>query len=154
MFNFRETKFVPGFHVKEPVDEVPGFRLAPDGSIRQHSGDVPPSTDPSFVSPERWPLAWLTPKSEPANNLAFLGRGLAGAADDLTPQAGQDFVPVAAGDLRCEACPRGGSYGTTGAYRVGGQTLCSQCAVKRLGYGDLPSSELPRALEPYILKAR
>ena len=40
MFNFRETKFVPGFRVQEPKEEVPGFRLAPDGSIRQSTTDV------------------------------------------------------------------------------------------------------------------
>ena len=27
MFNVQDTRFVPGFHVREPVEEVPGFRV-------------------------------------------------------------------------------------------------------------------------------
>ena len=63
-----------------------------------------------------------------------------------------DVVPTAVGDLRCQACGAGRASGTTGAYSVGGETLCPKCAVKRLGYEDVPSSELPDLLYRYILR--
>jgi hypothetical protein len=34
----------------------------------------------------------------------------------------------------------------TGAYRQGNDVLCAKCIVKRLGYEDVPSSELPQLL--------
>jgi hypothetical protein len=154
MFNFRDPKFVPGFRVREPVKDVPGFRVAPDGSTRQTSADVDTSTDRG-LAPESWLQPWPPFKSESANNLAFLGGGLAGMAGGLTPQAIQDVEPVAAGDLKCQGtCSLGGDRGMTGAYRQGGDVLCAKCLVKRLGYGDVPSSELPRLLEPWSLNRK
>lgn len=42
MFNVRDTEFVPGFHVTEPVEEVPGFRVGvvedPPGFRVAHDG--------------------------------------------------------------------------------------------------------------------
>ena len=143
MFNFRETKFVPGFRVREPKEEVPGFHLAPDGSIRQSSTDVNSSTQR-----ESWSLPPFSPT--PAANFAFLGGGLAGMAGAPLP-AVQDFEPVAAGDLKCQACPSGGDYGTTGAYRIENRILCQKCAVKQLGLGNEPSSTQPGLLRPWLL---
>jgi hypothetical protein len=155
MFNFRETKFVPGFRVKEPVKEVPGFRLAPDGSIRQSSADVASSTDQSLLAPESWLQPWPTSKPEPTSNLAFLGGGLAGMLGDSTRPALQDVEPAAAGDLKCQGvCSLGGDRGMTGAYREGRDNLCAKCLVKRLGYQDVPSSELPKLLEPWLIRGR
>jgi hypothetical protein len=154
MFNFRETKFVPGFRVSEPKEEVPGFRLAPDGSIRQSSADVASSTDPGFIAPESWMQPRPMFKPESANNLAFLGGGLAGMAGSLAPQALQDVEPVAAGDYKCQACGGGRHSGMTGAYQIGGRILCHKCAVKRLGFGNEPSSDLPTILQPFSLKPK
>ena len=151
MFNFREANFVPGFRVREPKDEVPGFRLAPDGSIRQSSADVASPTHRGFVAPESWSQSWPAFKPGPTSNLAFLGGGLAGMAGDLIPPAVQDFEPVAAGDLKCQACASGGDYGTTGAYRIENRILCQKCAVKHLGFGNEPSSTQPGLLRPWIL---
>lgn len=153
MFNFRETKFVPGFHVKEPVEEVPGFRVAPDGSTQQSSADIDSSTYRGFAS-ESWLQPWPTFKPGPMTNLAFLGGGLAGMSRDMTPRALQDFEPVAAGDLACQKCASGGDYGTTGAYRIGDRIFCQKCAVKRLGFENEPSSTQPELLRPWLLRPR
>jgi hypothetical protein len=154
MFNFRETKFVPGFHVREPVEEVPGFRLVPDGSIRQSSTDVASSTDQGLSAPENWLQPWPTSKPGLTSNLAFLGGGLAGMGGVPTPQAVQDALPVAGGDLKCVDCKGGRPSGMTGAYRVEGDILCHKCAVKRLGAENEPSSEIPGILRPFSLQPR
>ena len=155
MFNFRENKFVPGFHVREPVEEVPGFRLAPDGSIRQSSAEIASSTDQGLGAPENWLQPWSTFKPGATSNLAFLGGGLFGMPGDSTQPASQDFEPAAAGDLKCQGvCSLGGDRGMTGAYREGRDNLCAKCLVKRLGYEDVPSSELPKLLEPWLIRGR
>lgn len=148
MFNFREPRFVPGFHVREPKEEVPGFRLAPDGSIRQSSADVDSSTQRG-LAPENWLQPTFNPA--PTANFAFLGGGVAGMARHPALPAVQDFEPVAAGDLKCQACASGGDYGTTGAYRIENRILCQKCAVKHLGFGNEPSSTQPGLLRPWIL---
>ena len=152
MFNFRETKFVPGFRVREPKEEVPGFRLAPDGSIRQSPEDVDFLTNRG-VGLESWSPPWPASKAEPATNLAFLGSGAAGRAGDLTPGSG-DFDTVAAGDLKCQRCAGGGDFGTTGAYRIEDRVLCQKCAVKSLGIGNEPSSTQPELLRPWLIRPR
>ena len=154
MFNFRQTKFVPGFRVKEPAQEVPGFRVGPDGSIPQSSADINSSTERGSIAPENWLSSWPTARSEPTRNLAFLGSNLAGMLDDLSPRAGQTFEPVAAGDYKCQACGGGRHSGMTGAYQIGGRILCHKCAVKRLGFGNEPSSDLPSILQPFSLKPK
>jgi len=155
MFNVRDGKFVPGFNVKEPIEEVPGFRVAPDGSALQSSVDTALPTDQGFVAPRGWPRPWPTFGPYSANNLAFLGGGLAGMADGPMPSAVQDIQPVAAGDLKCQGeCSQGGDWGMTGAYRQGRDVLCAKCLVKRLGYGDAPSSELPKLLAPWSLERK
>jgi hypothetical protein len=153
MFNFRDPKFVPGFRVREPVKEVPGFRVAPDGSTRQTSADVDTSTDRG-LAPESWLQPWSTFNGEPTTNLAFLGGGLAGMAGNLAPSEPQDFDPVAAGDLACQKCASGGDYGTTGAYQIGNRVFCQKCAVKHLGFENEPSSSQPESLRPWLIRPR
>lgn len=146
MFNFRETKFVPGFRVQEPKEEVPGFRLAPDGSIRQSSTDVDYSL-PEGPAAQNWLQPGPTASPGPPSYLAFLGE----MAGGLRPRTLEDIDPVAAGDLRCQKCASGGDYGTTGAYRIEDRILCQKCAVKHLGFGDEPSSTQPGLLRPWLL---
>lgn len=157
MFNFSEDDFVPGFRMKDPKGEVPGFRMAPDGSTQQSLTDIWSSAYRRALAPESWP----TPggASNQASNLTFrFGGGLPGPAVEPTwPSASSHpslsgVEPVAAGDLRCQGyCSQGGDRGTTGAYRQGGDVLCAKCLVKRLGYENMPSSELPKLLEPWTL---
>lgn len=153
MSNFREANFVPGFRVGEPEEKVPGFRLAPDGSIRQSVAGVDSSTHRG-LAPESWLQPWPALKPGSTTNLAFLGGGLAGMAGGLTPPAVQDFVPVAGGDLKCVSCKGGRPSGMTGAYSVEGDILCHNCAVKRLGVENEPSSDIPRILRPFSLRPR
>jgi hypothetical protein len=61
---------------------------------------------------------------------------------------------AAAGDLKCQTCASGGSWGTTGMYEVERKILCTSCAVKRLGAEDLPEVEKIRTLMPYLLPPR
>jgi hypothetical protein len=155
MFNVRDTKFVPGFNVREPVEEVPGFRVAPDGSTLQSSANISSSRGQSLGFPDSWLRPWLAPKPGPMSNLAFLGGGLAGMLGASTPPALQNVEPAAAGDLKCQGvCSLGGDRGMTGAYREGRDNLCAKCLVKRLGYENVPSSELPKLLEPWLIRGR
>ena len=61
------------------------------------------------------------------------------------------IVPVATGDLKCTggSCRSGGSYGTTGAYHIGGKNLCRSCAVRKMGMENSPADELMKALEQF-----
>jgi hypothetical protein len=76
MFNFRETKFVPGFRVRDPKENVPGFRVAPDGLVRGSATDLfsYESIDPTRGS-------WLSDHFLNANDRfagnPYLGSGLA-----------------------------------------------------------------------------
>lgn len=65
-----------------------------------------------------------------------------------------DVQVAAAGDLRCEVCPRGGSWGTTGSYVIGRTVMCRECAVKRLGIEELPGSEQNEYLKNFELQSR
>lgn len=62
--------------------------------------------------------------------------------------------PVATGDLKCQMCPQGGSWGTTGMYRVTGKVLCAACATKQLGGTDLSGQEKIELLRPFTLQPR
>ena len=87
------------------------------------------------------------------------GRPAAGADIDSTTVQSVNLlgsnnphvIPVAAGDLKCTggSCRSGGSYGTTGAYHMGGKSLCRSCAVKKLGMENSPADELMKALEQF-----
>jgi hypothetical protein len=76
MFNFRETNFVPGFRVRDPKENVPGFRVAPDGLVRGSATDLfsYESIDPTRGS-------WLSDHFLNANDRfagnPYLGSGLA-----------------------------------------------------------------------------
>jgi hypothetical protein len=62
---------------------------------------------------------------------------------------------IASGNLKRQGfgggCQNGGSFGTTGAYRVSGRILCASCAEKALGFTDLPGPERAEALSPFSL---
>jgi hypothetical protein len=65
---------------------------------------------------------------------------------------GSDVQVAAAGDLPCEGdCQSGGSYGTTGMFRMEGKILCRDCAVKRAGVQNEPASIQNETLQYYIL---
>src|SRR5512138_1675450 len=100
MFNFSEDDFVPGFRVKDPKDEVPGFRMAPDNSI--------PADVFAFVRRYFAPESGLTPAAAP-NQTTKVAFGLGGGLPDAAgyPSSGRPPLPgvepVAAGDLKCQA---------------------------------------------------
>jgi len=151
MFNFSEDDFVPGFRVRDPKDEIPGFRMVPDSST--------PEDIFAFVRGYFPPENRLTPPaaSNTTTNLAFgPGGGLPNVAG--YPFSGRPPLPgvepVAAGDLKCQACRGGRPSGMTGAYEVEGQILCHKCAVKRLGFENEPSSDLPGILRPFSLEPK
>ena len=158
MFNFSEDDSVPGFRMKDPKDEVPGFRMMPDNPTQQNLADIWASAYRRSFAPE----SWLTQGAalNQATNLAFpFGGGLTGAAADPRrpppPSAPPYFDPAAAGDLACQGgCSQGGDRGTTGAYQVDGRILCYKCALKRLGFENEPSTDLPYIMRPYSLKPR
>ncbi|MBY0318142.1 MAG: hypothetical protein K2X72_05410 [Reyranella sp.] len=93
MFNVRPNLRVPGFNVRQPEDEVPGFRLNADGTI----GEAPmaaakPSDNPFDILQPQSPAAWPPPY------LAF-DKG----ADGRSP-----FPSAAAGERRTDG-PQGGN---------------------------------------------
>ncbi len=158
MFNFSEAvrrlsraaermeEEVPGFRVRQPQDEVPGLHF---WKPREEPWAF--RAEDTYVAPEGSMLSGAALWPGQYGNSARRPRGV--VSESAQPPL--PYVePGAAGDLRCEACPSGGTYGTTGAFRVENRILCTQCAVKRLGYGGAPSSELPRLLAPYLLKTK
>ena len=80
MLNFRETKFVPGFRVRDPKDDVPGFRVAPDGFIRRSATDLP-SYGGLDLDLNRWFSGLLDTNDRFATNPYLRG--------DLASQTGQ-----------------------------------------------------------------
>jgi hypothetical protein len=80
---------------------------------------------------------------------------VAGSTAQVTPDGG-NIIPAAAGDLKCVggACKSGGSWGTTGMYRIEGKNLCRNCAIKQLGIGNDPAQELMKSLEKYLPQRR
>jgi hypothetical protein len=62
---------------------------------------------------------------------------------------------AATGDYKCVgfACANGGTYGTTGGYRVSNKSLCLDCAVKILGIGDEPPTLRRDILKNFELPA-
>ncbi len=64
---------------------------------------------------------------------------------------GSDIEIAARGDLPCQACPSGGSYGTTGMCRIEGKILCHDCALKAVGAESEPASEKMQTLRPYLI---
>ena len=76
MFNVRETKFVPGFRVRDPKEDVSGFRVAPDNLIQRSATDFLPY---GSFEPDR--SGWLSDYFPDANDRfarnPYLGGGLA-----------------------------------------------------------------------------
>lgn len=136
----------PGFRVRVPNEEVPGLHLwkpkeAPGLHLWKPEEEVQGWRAESSASPE------ASLGQGPFGNLAFrFGSGLSGTTEDIEP--------VAAGDLTCQACKGGPPSGMTGAYREGKDVLCAKCIVKRLGYENVPSSELPGLLVPWTLNRK
>jgi hypothetical protein len=98
MFNVRPNLRVPGFNVREPEEEVPGFRLNEDGSIGKAPMTAAKPDGNPFDIFEPQPLAaWPPPY------LAFgRGGGIGGPelpADDRQPP----FPSAAAGERRTDA---------------------------------------------------
>jgi len=47
---------------------------------------------------------------------------------------------------------KGGNFGSTGMYFIGGRNLCHSCAVKKLGVENESPAEQIRALQPFLKK--
>lgn len=106
----------------------------------------------------RYPLewGWHTDQPDPKTDdrrvftpvtPTFLGR----VPETDTRTESQPIVPVASGDLWCEKCPSGGSWGTTGMYSIDGQVMCRSCAVKTLKIENLSGGQQSPILEPHLL---
>lgn len=65
--------------------------------------------------------------------------------------SGGEIEIAARGDLPCQGCSSGGSYGTTGMFSIEGKILCHECAVKAAGVESEPASVKAETLRPYIL---
>lgn len=118
----------------------------------------------TFVSPHRnLYVPPIRPDGLPlVDNSTILGRLNRSPSEVLydfkpgtpTPAKPEHIAPAAAGDLRCDSCAGGGSWGTTGMYDIERKTLCWQCAVKQLGLGGLPGTEQSETLTPFLRKPR
>lgn len=105
------------------------------------------SIDPSlFYAPINW------------NTLPF---GLASALKLAPPSfrlPGQlshsSYEELAANEPPCMGgwCQSGGSWGTSGMYKLLGKTYCPECAAKEWGITELPGAERARILEPYLMR--
>jgi hypothetical protein len=100
MFNVRPNSRVPGFNVREPEEEVPGFRLNADGTIGKAPITAAKPNDNPFNILEPQPLAaWPPPY------LAFAkGAGIGGL--ELPTDDGQSPFPSAAAGERRTDGPR------------------------------------------------
>lgn len=93
----------------------------------------------------------------PGEAVRLSGWQPAEAAPQRVQQGGnENIIPAAAGDLRCQGfaggCESGGSFGTTGMYRVNRRRLCASCAVRALGIVDEPWAEQALSLQPRALQ--
>ncbi|SEO06674.1 hypothetical protein SAMN02990966_00873 [Rhodospirillales bacterium URHD0017] len=90
MFNVRPNLRVPGFDVREPEEEVPGFRLNADGTIGKAPMTAAKPNDNPFDILEPQPLAaWPPPY------LAF-AKGADIGGPELPADDGQSPFPSAA----------------------------------------------------------
>lgn len=92
MFNVRPNLRVPGFNVREPEEEVPGFRLNADGTI----GKAPaqPAGNPFDIFEPQPLAAWPPPY------LAFARRGGIGGPELPAGDGRSPFPSAAAGERR------------------------------------------------------
>jgi hypothetical protein len=95
----------------------------------------------------RYPLEWgwepqatETSATSDSPRETFLGR---------KPRQEDDVHDVAWGDRLCARHPR--KEGKTGAYEVTREILCRDCAVKKLGFENLPSDQQTAYMRPYCL---
>jgi hypothetical protein len=90
-----------------------------------------------------WHTAQDTDSSAPTNAAreTLLGR---------KPQQEGDVQEAALGDRLCVNHPR--KNGKTGMYVVKRRILCRDCAVKELGFENMPSNEQTDAIRPYCLQ--
>ena len=63
-----------------------------------------------------------------------------------------DTDVAAWGDRLCVNHPK--KSGQTGAYEIRGLIFCRNCAVKKLGFENLPSDEQTEAIRPYCLEPK
>ena len=86
MFNFRETKFVPGFRVRDPKEDVPGFRVAPDGLVRGSATDIflHESLSPALSS-------WLPNGNDRFAGNPYLGNGQTGQVGQYLSDQNSDW---------------------------------------------------------------
>lgn len=97
MFNVRPNLRVPGFTVREPEEEVPGFRLNADGTIGKSPMTAAKPNDNPFDMLEPQPLAaWPPPYLAVARGAGIGGPGR--PADDGEPP----FPSAAAGERRTD----------------------------------------------------
>ncbi len=97
----------------------------------------------------RYPLEWgwhTAQTTEPSATEGTPRETLIGRK----PQQGVDVQEAAVGDLLCVNHPR--KNGMTATHSIGGQNLCRNCAVKKLGCEDLPSDEQSEAMKRWCLK--
>lgn len=89
MFNVRPDLRVPGFNVREPEQEVPGFRLNADGTIGKAPMTAAKLNDNPFdiFEPQplaAWPPPYLVTDRDPLAGQAFRGQ----------PQMSGDVIPI------------------------------------------------------------
>ena len=96
MFNVRPNLRVPGFNVREPEEEVPGFRLNADGTIgKPPMTAAKPDGNPFDVFESQPQGAWPPPY------LAFARGGIGGP--ELPADDGRSPLPsAAAGERRTD----------------------------------------------------
>ncbi|WP_043289336.1 RHS repeat-associated core domain-containing protein, partial [Paraburkholderia oxyphila] len=108
----------------------------PSGLIASASGNFASNTTAPATTPKLDTPAFSMPATSAGNQAAV--------------------QVAAAGDLKCQGfsagCQNGGSYGSTGAYKVNGLILCTSCAVKMLGVENESPAEKAITLELYINK--
>jgi hypothetical protein len=100
----------------------------------------------------RYPLEWGWHTDEPTQVSAKSEPSSVEASPGRKPKEEGDFDVAAKGDRLCANHPR--KSGQTGAYEVEGRILCRDCAVKRLGFEDMPSNEQTVAMVPWCLRPK
>lgn len=83
MFNVRDAKFLPGFRVSDPRDDVLGLHVAPNGFTRRSAADF--SSYGLDLDPRRWFLDYPPHTSDRFATNPYLNGDLGGQIG----QAGQ-----------------------------------------------------------------
>ena len=78
-------------------------------------------------------------------------RSAFGAPEEAPLRRDGDSYEIAGGPpCQGPSCQSGGNWGTSGMYTVTDKDLCVDCAVKKLGIGDLPADEKTEILSRYL----